>query len=389
MARIPPPKKDAESARDNNQAMEDYMASFFIGVEEALPEEARSTEINPTTLAAEPAIPAFTESLPKALPKPPVAKALPKPPVPKYPAKSTPLPPKLLAEQVPSDVRLNPLQKKGLQRLLDTSINHAVVDAVIDVTPALLPPVFETLNAHIDRPASIGVTEVLSSVADENMATHRPVPVVAEDIEPDPLVMLPNALEPEDLSATAESMAPQGATLASIGQSDSLKPGAKIPAIISPEEFRAHWQGQLPAWGHKTFDVLLFSCRGVTLAIPLISLGHIYLHNQPLNILPHLPSWVLGVKPVADGKLKVADAGAYFLPDRPATLDIENELHIIGLADSDWAFAVDSVANPTKIHADDVQWRPFSKTSPWLAGAIKRQMCVLIDTPALIKQLGG
>lgn len=382
MASIKPPDKDSEAIRSNNQAMEDYMASFFMGVEEALPVEVSPIQATPTVLV-EAVMQELGEQLPRLSPESPMSLES---PMSKGAAKFASLtPPKLLAEQVPSDVLLNPLQKKGLQRLLDATINHAVIDTA-PVLPLTLP---ETPVADVAKPEMLEFTEVLDLTVPENTAALANAAAAVERVEPEKIVVLTAALAPNHASSGSKNTASKLATRASLANPESLRPSAKAPVIILPEEYRAHWQGQLPAWGHKRFDVLLFSCRGVTLAIPLISLGHIYLHNQPLNILPHLPHWVLGVKPVADGKLKVADAGAYFLPERSATLNIDAEIHIIGLADSDWAFAVDSVANPTKIDANDVQWRPFSKTSPWLAGAIKRQMCVLIDTPALIKQLGG
>ncbi|MDZ7924513.1 MAG: chemotaxis protein CheW [Marinagarivorans sp.] len=246
----------------------------------------------------------------------------------------------LLAENIPADSPLNSVQKEGLQKLLDASIAK-------NLAKNSLEPEIPALTIEDSNSASINLDVVQTSSVLSAAPTSSLIKIMAEDGE--------------------QNVAPA--------------------EIIKPLDFRAHWHNQRPDWAAQHFDVLMFSCRGVTLAIPLISLGHIYWQTESLNFLPHLPDWVLGVKPQPQNSLKIIDAGAYFFPARPATLCTQSPMHLITFADSDWAFAVDTVANPLRIALDDVQWRGLSGENPWLAGAIKKPMCVVIDTPALLLHL--
>ncbi|HEY7771559.1 MAG TPA: chemotaxis protein CheW [Marinagarivorans sp.] len=239
------------------------------------------------------------------------------------------------AGQIPRDVALSDGQKRDLQRLLDQKLLSSATP--VDERPLEPPPAPE--------------------VPRENCA--KAIPDQDSELAPEHV----ERLEACTHKSTRASLAPEAV-------------------------YRGHWQHQLPDWAATRFDVLLFSCRGVSLAIPLISLGHIYWQTEPLHQLPGGAPWGLGVKPLhKGGQLKVIDAGAYFMPERSGCLDFDAGLHILALADSDWAFAVDRVANPVAVTPEDVQWRPFSRNNPWLAGAIKHHMCVLIDTPALITLL--
>lgn len=265
-----------------------------------------------------------------------------------------PITPRLPAEAIPADVALSSVQKHSLQKLLDQQMNA---------------PAHEAYNLQV-------ATQTLA--ADESDEDSLDT-VGAELIEDGSL-----PYEQEGEGADQEQV--------ETAESDELSQATiefeqEAAQAITQKSHREHWANGLPDWGSQRFDVLLFSCRNVNLAIPLISLGHIYLERGSLTQMPSLPPWVLGVKASAGGNLKVIDAGAYFMPERAATLDADDELHIVSLAGSQWAFAVDTVANPISMNIQDVQWRSQSPQSPWLAGAIKREMCVLIDPPALLFEL--
>ena len=255
---------------------------------------------------------------------------------------------RLMAEQVPTDIPLSEEQKKGLQKLLDQKLLIAPEAFAEPQSPPEIMAGEEGLDV-VDYSPARADTQLLEPEVVEELIGEEPLPAV------------------ELLDENIDGSQPE-------------------PQRV--HNYREHWNNQLPDWGQSKFDALLFSSRGVTLAIPLIALGHIYLQTKPLNQLPSLPSWVIGVKPLTHGQLKIIDAGAFFMPERPNRLNTDADLHLLALADSQWAFAVDSVANPISISVGDVQWRPLSDANPWLAGAIKHHMCVLIDTPALLKLLG-
>lgn len=268
------------------------------------------------------------------------------------PLDTKPLGVKSLALQslVPTDLTpalLSTDQKVGLQKLLHQTVNLSEPSSPVTETPLIEAPLTEESSAHI--------------------APHHQM------IKAAPLkgkrVHLHDLADREIVQPVADT---------------SL---ACAPARSTCAAKRGHWVNNKPAWAQGDFDALLFKCRGVTLAIPLVSLGHILLQSEGLKKLPHLPSWVLGIKPGSTGAQKVINGGAYFLPERPPCSNLDDPLYIIGLADSLWALAVDQLHSPIKIMPGDVQWRPLSAANPWLAGTVKQKMCVLIDAPALLDSL--
>jgi purine-binding chemotaxis protein CheW len=289
----------------------------------------------------------------------------------------------LLAEKIPADTPLKAEQKVALQKLLDASMTQGLVNnALFDgVNP---PVVNHKVKANPSTLKTNVLTQAIHSLEMAFFDAPTPIqPALLDKVKsiPAPTIKSDNLIapSPEDVLTVAR---------VNVEAKIAVEPEREVELTLPPTlDFRAHWHNQRPDWAGNYFDVLLFSCRGVTLAIPLISLGHIYWQTEPLNQLPHLPSWVLGVKSLSTQKLKIIDAGAYFLPLRAATLCAQAPMHLIAFADSDWAFAVDSVANPLRIALDDVQWRGLNGDNPWLAGAIKKPMCVVIDTPALLLHL--
>lgn len=281
---------------------------------------------------------------------------------------STPKKSDYKAEQIPTDVLLAPNQKRELQALLDQSLNASLTSCADESyrQPIASPQrsVVATTIAAQDKPRIQASTLHDSGIrlSDIPLPSTHLMPAIKTECT-DEMRVNHQVLTNSDVSALEA-----------------------VCKTISPDlpDYRAHWSNHCPSWAQGTFDALLFKCRGVTLAIPLTSLGHIYTHEERLKQLPNTPSWMLGVKPLPQGQLKVIDAGAYFMPERAPSLNLEGELYILGLAGCLWGFAVDTLTNPVTITPEDVQWRSLNSHNPWLAGAIKKQMCVLIDAPALL-----
>ncbi len=272
------------------------------------------------------------------------------------------------AEQIPSDLLLEPKQKRALQALLDQTLNVPLTPCPAEPKPQIDPQPIKS-----SAPAS-----VIS--ADTRVIAVQDKPRIQASAPNNPII------SPQDAPLPSADVAFQDTCInqALKGSAVSALEAASQKPVCNNPDFRAHWSNHHPSWAQDTFDALLFKCRGVTLAIPLTALGHIYTHEEPLKQLPNTPSWMLGVKPLSQGQLKVIDAGAYFMPDRAPSLNMDSELYILGLAGCLWGFAVDTLTNPVTIKPEDVQWRPLNTNNPWLAGAIKKQMCVLIDAPALL-----
>lgn len=310
------------------------------------------------------------------------------------PQKSTGAKPKqkhLFAEQIPADAELNVDQKKGLQKLLDASIN---LPTLPHLTPNITQP--EKANKPVLDKAAVAPTVEIETKAVTTSEIKRPEINRSEASPvPDAAIIKDNIVDKPPISSDINS---NESNLSDLGPQPVSANTLESDAL----NYRGHWQGNLPEWGQGSFDVLLFRSHGVTMAIPLIALGHIYLQTEPLNQLPSLPPWVTGIKPLPEMQLRVIDTGAYFMPERKGkplddkfaskggSLSKEaGEMPILSIANSHWAFAVDTVANPVTINPSDVQWRSLNTDNPWLAGAVKEHMCVLIDTPALLLQLNN
>ncbi|BCD99171.1 chemotaxis protein CheW [Marinagarivorans cellulosilyticus] len=423
---IPPPENDNNLAAAplGDDALQDYMSSLFLGTDTLEEGDNNADEdqsaaaqnsqpaavvaIEPKAVEAKPEQPKQVQASPQtstpeqAAPTPAPATTQPVPAQPSFeewenrsPANNPVSPPKPLAapqqahaepivritaEQIPSDVPLSDEQKKGLQKLLDQKLLIAP-EPLGESVPNVEPAPDRALAPSIELAPNIELAPKTVPIEPEAPAVIA-APVIPPAVPREEVAAIVDNKLPEELPDKA--VAPLNTTHQVPQASEPKDSALTAPAVPN---YREHWIQQLPDWGQSRFDVLLFSARGVTLAIPLIALGHIYLQNAPLNQVPGLPPWVIGVKPLTQGQLKVIDAGAFFTPDRPNRLNTDEDIHLLSIADSQWAFAVDSVANPVTIGTTDVQWRPLSAASPWLAGAIKQHMCVLVDTPALLKLL--
>lgn len=278
------------------------------------------------------------------------------------------------ADQVPTDQPLAPSQKEQLQRLFDHALTQ-VRPVQLDHLSAEEPP------ASLAKTPSSSDLEIPATLQVDSVMGASQASIVA------PLA------QPEPLSAVAVTVVE-----AEVSVAQSIEPAND--QTPKPILYREHWSGAdaqgRPSWAQARFDVLLFHTRGVTLGIPLISLGHIYWQREALSTWPGAQPWFMGVKPLGQEALQVVDAGQYFLPDRPVKApdpDGDDELPaapdftVLQLAGSLWSLAVEGVANPVVVTDSDIQWRSFHAGSPWLAGAIKKHLCVLLDPPALIKAL--
>ncbi|MBR9727350.1 chemotaxis protein CheW [Shewanella intestini] len=136
------------------------------------------------------------------------------------------------------------------------------------------------------------------------------------------------------------------------------------------------------------FQVLFFNIAGLTLAVPLVSLGGIVKVERINNIIGR-PKWFLGVQPHREGQVNVVDSCAWVMPEK-YTSELQAEVdyqYIVMLEDSDWGLACESLVNSVKIDKSHVNWREKPGKRPWLAGVVKEQMCGIIHVQALIQML--
>lgn len=143
-----------------------------------------------------------------------------------------------------------------------------------------------------------------------------------------------------------------------------------------------------PQWAENTFEALLFDVAGLSLAVPLVTLGQIVQFNEKLTVLQGQSEWFMGILPTPIGDIRTINTALFVMPERYKDSFLDTAKYVVTINDMPWGLAVDSVNQPVKLHPDDVKWRTqVSAKRPWLAGTVKSHMCTLIDIPRMAQML--
>jgi len=142
-----------------------------------------------------------------------------------------------------------------------------------------------------------------------------------------------------------------------------------------------------PQWAQSRFDVLLFKVSGLTLAVPLISLGQIQPLTDELTPLFGQADWFMGLQPTPAGKIRTVNTAKFVMPERYDPAFLETAKYVMSINGVPWGLAVDSVNQPIRLQPDDVKWRGDRSKRPWLAGTVKDHMCALLDIPRIGQML--
>lgn len=138
------------------------------------------------------------------------------------------------------------------------------------------------------------------------------------------------------------------------------------------------------------FQALFFEVAGLTLAVPLITLGGIH-RLEKVGSLIGKPAWFQGVMLLREQKINVVDTAMWVMPEK-YDQNLAETLHyqyLIMLGDSAWGLASDKLVNTITLSKDEVKWRETGGKRPWLAGMVKERMCALIDVYQLIAMLNN
>ncbi|QUI70430.1 chemotaxis protein CheW [Pseudoalteromonas sp. M8] len=142
------------------------------------------------------------------------------------------------------------------------------------------------------------------------------------------------------------------------------------------------------AYQEGEFQALFFEVAGLTLAVPLKSLGGIHQLGE-VNQLFGKPKWFKGVMLNREEKLNVVDTARWVMPEK-LTPELEDTLdyqYLITLGDSNWGLLAEKLVNNLTLKPEDIKWRTADGKRPWLAGVIKEKMCALIDVENLNRLL--
>lgn len=150
------------------------------------------------------------------------------------------------------------------------------------------------------------------------------------------------------------------------------------PSLISVQE----------EYGESEFQALFFEVAGLTLAVPLKSLGGIHQLGEVTQLFGK-PKWFKGVMLNREEKLNVVDTARWVMPEK-YTPELEEKLdyqYLITLGDSPWGLLAENLINNITLKPEDIKWRVNGGKRPWLAGVIKEKMCALIDVENLNRLL--
>jgi purine-binding chemotaxis protein CheW len=146
----------------------------------------------------------------------------------------------------------------------------------------------------------------------------------------------------------------------------------------------------IPEWAEEPFQCLLFSLRGVTLAVPLLSLDSIMRWEEEVAPLPGQPDWHMGVILHRDQQVVVVDTAQLLVPDKLGKAGEEREKgsHILIIGGGTKGLACDSMAKPVTLTKDDVRWSGAGGSRPWVAGTIVEKLCILLNVECLLEMIG-
>lgn len=132
------------------------------------------------------------------------------------------------------------------------------------------------------------------------------------------------------------------------------------------------------------FQALYFEVAGLTLAVPLKSLGGIYQIGE-INQLFGKPNWFSGVMVHREQKLSVVDTARWVMPEKynKKLEEALNYQYLIMLGESNWGLLAERLVDNVSLAHSDIKWRQNSGKRPWLAGLIKEKMCALINVSAM------
>lgn len=155
------------------------------------------------------------------------------------------------------------------------------------------------------------------------------------------------------------------------------EPVAEVAVPVVTKDYR---QGR--------FQALFFDVAGLKVAVPLKELGGIHQMGK-VNSLIGKPNWFNGVMLYREQKINIVDTALWVMPEKYDELFQQklNYQYVIMLGDSNWGLSCETLVNTYMLEQDDVKWREAEGKRPWMAGLIKKHMCVLLDVDAMIDLL--
>lgn len=230
-----------------------------------------------------------------------------------------------------------------------------------------------------ERLAKSRLARLLTSVAEADETISERRPAVATEVRND--IVVESRLRQEPLISVPKTTSRESKN----SDVDTPEPLAKTPVI---EDEKLAWlENGRPAWAQERFDVLLFEVSGLTLAVPLITLGQIQPLTDELTPLFGQADWFMGLQPTSAGQVNTVNTAKFVMPERYDESFLKTAKYVVSIDGLPWGLAVCAVNQPISLAPEDVNWRGDRSKRPWLAGTVKEQRCALLDIPTMGKIL--
>ncbi len=224
----------------------------------------------------------------------------------------------------------------------------------------------------------------------EKKHTHlaEPVQAVYDYLEA-LLSELPDSLEPateEQIQEAVELVEAVAPELEEVPQ-EVLETQVEA-AEDTPEERAA--VSEIPEWAEEPFQCLLFRLRGMTMAVPLLSLDGILKPGEESTQIPGQPNWHRGVITNRGQQVVLVDTAQLVMPERlhKAAEDEGVGGHILLIGGGRWGLTCDTLTKPVFLNKDEVRWSLGHPDRRWMAGTVIDKLCILLDVDGLLDVIG-
>ena len=196
--------------------------------------------------------------------------------------------------------------------------------------------------------------------------------------QPEPEVVKPQVRAPEKVKPSAPPKQEEQVVDEIIEKVEAIVPPPQVSSTPVKDQLE------------NRFQALFFEVAGLTMAVPLITLGGIHRLDKVGGLIGK-PSWFKGVMLHREQKINVVDTAMWVMPEKydQNLAETLNYQYLIMLGDSLWGLASDKLVNTVTLTKDEVKWRESGGKRPWLAGMVKERMCALVDVYQLIAMLNN
>ena len=167
----------------------------------------------------------------------------------------------------------------------------------------------------------------------------------------------------------------------------------ETPAIEVQEQAveQSEPEDSLPAWTNQPQQCLLFEVEDTEIAVPLVVLHSIAVWDEEALPIPTQPDWHLGVIKHRDENIVIIDTARLIMPEKltqtPEERRVNHGSHFL-VINQRWALSCNGIKETILLNPEQVKWRPRRPTRPWAVGTLIERLCVLLDTDALIREIG-